>query len=105
MKDLIQHNPPHPGEVLLNLYLEPLSINVTEAAEKLMVTRPNMSAILNGRTGIPPLMAMKLSKAFNTSPQLWLNLQHNYDLWTTLNSKENKRIIGSIKTLVLNRKR
>lgn len=100
MKDLIQHNPPHPGEILSNLYLEQLSINVTEAAAKLLVTRANMSSILNGKTGISPLMAIKLSKAFDTSPQMWLNLQRNYDLWVTLNSKENKKIIKNIKVLV-----
>ena len=72
-------NPPHPGEVLKE-YL-PETLSVTEAASRLGVTRQAFSAILNGRTGISLEMAMRLSSSLNTSPDLWLGLQMQYDLW------------------------
>lgn len=75
------HNPPHPGEVLRELCLEPLGVSVTEAAEALGVSRKTLSAILNGRAGISPEMALRLSIAFDTSPESWLNQQTQYDLW------------------------
>jgi addiction module HigA family antidote len=77
------HNPPHPGEVLKELCLEPLGLSVTRAAEALGVSRKTLSAILNGRAGISPEMALRLSKAFGTSPESWLNQQMHYDLWAT----------------------
>ena len=75
------HNPPHPGEVLKELCLEPLELTVTETAASLGVTRKTLSAILNGRAGISPEMAIRLGKAFNTSAESWLNQQIQYDLW------------------------
>lgn len=75
------HNPPHPGEVLKTLCLEPLHLTVTEAARSLGVSRKTLSAILNGRAGISPEMAVRLSLAFDTSPESWLNQQLQYDLW------------------------
>ena len=75
------YNPPHPGEILRELCLEPLEISVTKAAEALGVSRKTLSAILNGRAGISPEMAVRLSIAFNTSPESWLNQQAQYDLW------------------------
>lgn len=75
------HDPPHPGEVLRALCLEPLGLTVTEAAEALGVSRKTLSAILNGRAGISPEMAVRLSLAFGTSPEVWLNHQARYDLW------------------------
>ena len=77
------HNPPHPGEVLKGLYLEPLELTVTRAAAALKVSRQALSELLNGKAGISPQMALKLSKAFNTTPDLWLNMQYKYDLWQT----------------------
>ena len=77
------HNPPHPGEVLKELCLEPLGLSVTRAAEALGVSRKTLSAILNGRAGISPEMALRLSKAFGTSPESWLNQQMHYDLSVT----------------------
>jgi len=75
------HNPPHPGEVIRSLCLEPLGLNVTDAAKGLGVSRKTLSAILNGRAGISPEMALRLSMAFDTSPESWLNQQAQYDLW------------------------
>ena len=75
------HNPPHPGEVLRHLCLEPLNLTVTDAARSLGVSRKALSSILNGRAGISPEMAVRLSMAFNTSAESWLNQQAQYDLW------------------------
>jgi addiction module HigA family antidote len=75
------HNPPHPGEVLRTLCLEPLGLSVTEASSALGVSRKTLSAILNGRSGISPEMAIRLGKAFDTSPESWLHQQAQYDLW------------------------
>lgn len=73
-------NPPHPGQVLKGLYLEPLELSITDAAEGLGVTRKTLSQLINGHYGITPDMALRLAEAFNTTPQLWLNMQQNYDL-------------------------
>jgi len=86
------HNPPHPGEVIRGLCLEPLEISVTDAAEALGVARKTLSAILNGRAGISPEMALRLSIAFNTSPESWLNQQIQYDLWLAKKSKKRLRV-------------
>ena len=75
------HNPPHPGEILREFCIEPLELSVTRAAEALGVSRKTLSAILNGRSGISPEMAIRLSKAFGTSAESWLNQQVYYDLW------------------------
>ena len=73
--------PAHPGEILKGLYLEPLAISITDVAAKLGVTRKTLSQIVNGRAGISAEMAVRLSKALNTTPELWLNMQQSYDLW------------------------
>jgi len=75
------HNPPHPGEVLKTLCMAPLHLTFTEAARALDVSRKTLSAILNGRAGISPEMAVRLSIAFGTSAESWLNQQLQYDLW------------------------
>jgi addiction module HigA family antidote len=75
------HNPPHPGEIIKTLCLEPLGVSVTQAAEALGVSRKTLSAILNGHAGISPEMAVRLSIAFGTSAESWLNQQTQYDLW------------------------
>lgn len=75
------HNPPHPGEVLKTLCLEPLGLSITDAAKALDVSRKTLSAVVNGRAGISPEMAVRLSIAFNTSSQSWLNQQTQFDLW------------------------
>lgn len=77
------HNPPHPGEVIRELCLTPLKLSVTKAAEGLGVTRKTLSSLLNGRSGISPEMAIRLSKAFGGSPESWLSQQMIYDLWET----------------------
>ena len=78
---MLMHNPPHPGEVLRELCLEPLGLSVTAAAEALGVSRKTLSAVLNGKAGISPEMAIRLSIAFDTSAESWLNQQSQYELW------------------------
>lgn len=78
------HNPPHPGEVIRELCLEPLELSVTATAEALGVSRKTLSSILNGHAGISPEMALRLSIAFNTTPESWLNQQVQYDLWVAI---------------------
>ena len=75
------HNPPHSDEILRELCIEPLGITVTEAAEGLGVSRKTLSAILNGRSGISPEMAVRLGMAFETTAESWLNQQPQFDLW------------------------
>jgi len=78
---MLMHNPPHPGEVLKELCIEPLALTVTDAAKGLGISRKTLSRILNGKAGISPEMAVRLSIAFNTSSESWLNQQSQYDLW------------------------
>jgi len=75
------HNPPHPGEIIKELCIEPLGLSVTEAAKGLGVSRKTLSSIINGKSGVSPEMAVRLSIAFNTSSESWLNQQSQYDLW------------------------
>jgi addiction module HigA family antidote len=86
------HNPPHPGEVLKALCLEPLGISVTAAAEALGVSRKTLSAILNGRAGISPEMAVRLSIAFDTTAESWLNQQVQFDLWKAERGRKKLRV-------------
>ena len=89
-QDYENAQPPHPGEILKELCLDPLSLSVTRAAEALGVSRKTLSAILNERAGISPEMAIRLSLAFGTSAESWLNQQTQYDLWRA--EKERKRV-------------
>lgn len=73
--------PVHPGQMLKEMYLDPLKLNQTEAAANLGVTRKTLSMLINGHQGVSAEMALRLSKAFGTTPELWLNMQRNYDLW------------------------
>jgi addiction module HigA family antidote len=86
------HNPPHPGEVLRHLCLEPLGLTVTEAAKALDVSRKTLSAVLNGRAGISPEMAVRLSIAFETTAESWLNQQMQYDLWYAERNRKKLRV-------------
>ena len=86
------HNPPHPGEILREFCIEPLGLSVTRSAEALGVSRKTLSAILNGRAGISPEMAIRLSKAFGTSAESWLNQQVQYDLWLAVQNSEDMEV-------------
>lgn len=74
-------NPPHPGEILRELYLPDYKLSVTAFALKLGVSRTTASELVNCKNGISADMALKLAKAFGTTPKFWLNMQQAYDLW------------------------
>nr|VFJ96508.1 MAG: addiction module antidote protein, HigA family [Candidatus Kentron sp. LFY]VFJ99628.1 MAG: addiction module antidote protein, HigA family [Candidatus Kentron sp. LFY]VFK21377.1 MAG: addiction module antidote protein, HigA family [Candidatus Kentron sp. LFY] len=78
---MLMHNPPHPGEVIKKLCLDPLGLTITEAAKSLDVSRKTLSGIINGKAGVSPEMAVRLSIVFNTSSESWINQQSRYDLW------------------------
>jgi addiction module HigA family antidote len=86
------HRPPHPGTILRELCLQPLNLSVTDAAASLDVSRNALSAVLNGRAGISPQMAVRLSIAFNTTAESWLRQQMQYDLWHAEQSRKRLRV-------------
>ena len=86
------HNPPHPGEIIRKLCLEPLNLSVTDAAAALGISRKTLSALLNGRAGISPEMAVRLSIAFGTSSESWMNQQTQYDLWHAEKRRKDLRV-------------
>jgi addiction module antidote protein, HigA family len=88
--------PSHPGSILRMHYLEPLEISVTELAKDLRLSRKTVSKILNERSAMTTDVALRLSRAFTTSPELWLNLQRNYDLWHVANETTNWQVIKPI---------
>jgi len=75
------HNPPHPGEFIREVYLDPHGISVRSLAESLGVSPSTVMRIVNGSSSISPEMALRLEKALGRSPESWLAMQHNYDLW------------------------
>ena len=78
---MAMHNPPHPGEFITEVYLEPNNLSGRELAAKLGVAASTLNRILTGASGISPEMALRLSKALGRSPESWLAMQYNYDLW------------------------
>ena len=89
---MLMHNPPHPGEIIKELCLEPLGLSITEVAEALGVSRKTLSSIINGKAGISPEMAVRLSIAFDTSSESWLNQQTQYDLWQAEQHRKDLRV-------------
>lgn len=89
---LKMYSPPHPGEVLKALCLDPMGLTVAEAAKALDVSRNTLSAILNRRGSITPEMALRLAIAFDTTPESWLMQQIQYDLWRTLQRRKKLRV-------------
>jgi addiction module HigA family antidote len=79
------HNPPHPGLVLRE-YLG--DVPVTKAAAHLRITRVTLSRVLNGKAGISASMAIRLAAALGTTPELWMNMQSQYDLWRARKAKQ-----------------
>ncbi len=78
------HKPAHPGEVLLDLYLKPLGVSITAAADALGVTRKHVSEIVNGRAPVSADMAIRLAGALGTEAEIWVNMQAQYDLWEAM---------------------
>ena len=75
------HNPPHPGEFIRAVYLEPFGISVRSLAENLGVAPSTLNRVVSGKSGISPEMALRLAKALGRSPESWLAMQDHYDLW------------------------
>jgi antitoxin HigA-1 len=80
---MAMHNPPHPGEFITEAYLEPNGLSGRELAASLGVSPSTLNRILTGSSAISPEMALRLSKALGRSPESWLAMQSNYDLWQT----------------------
>jgi addiction module HigA family antidote len=78
---MTMHNPPHPGEFIDSVYLKPHGIAGRELALKLDVSPSTLNRILTGKSGVSPEMALRLAKCFGRSPESWLSMQMNYDLW------------------------
>ncbi|MBK9214950.1 MAG: HigA family addiction module antidote protein [Chloracidobacterium sp.] len=95
---MAMHNPPHPGEFISEVYLKPNDISGRELAATLGVAASTLNRILNGLSGISPEMALRLSKALGRSPESWLAMQSNYDLWHARRSVK----LGRIGKLELN---
>ncbi len=77
----MQRKPAHPGRIIKNMHLKPLSLSITALADILGVSRKTVADIVNERKPVTPDMALRLSRAFKTTPDLWLNLQKKHDLW------------------------
>ena len=85
-------NPPHPGKAVRVSCLEQLGLSVTEGAKVLGVTRQSLSNLINGKTGISPEMAIRLSKAFGSTPETWIRMQAAYDLAQALKHQKQIRV-------------
>jgi len=85
---MLMHNPPHPGAIIKELCIEPLGLTITETAKALGVSRKTLSSIVNEKAGISPEMAIRLSIAFETSSESWMNQQAQYDLWQAEQHRE-----------------
>ena len=97
----MKRQPTHPGKIIKEDYLAPLSITVKDMASILGVSRKTLSKIINGRGAISPDMALRLSRAFHTTPDLWLNLQKNSDLWIAENKSQAWRSVKPLSTQAL----
>jgi addiction module HigA family antidote len=78
---MAMHNPPHPGEFIRATYIEPFDISIRSLADSLGVSPSTLTRVISQRSGISPEMALRLSKALGRSPESWLAMQHNYDLY------------------------
>jgi addiction module HigA family antidote len=85
---MAMHNPPHPGEFIRKTYIEPFEISVRSLAESLDVSPSTLARIVSMRSAVSPEMALRLSKALGRTPESWLAMQHNYDLWRAKQSAD-----------------
>lgn len=93
---MVMHNPPHPGEFISEIYLEPNGISGRALAHKLGVAASTLSRVLKGSSRITPEMALRLSKAIGRSPESWLALQDSHDLWVARQQVDLRRV-GKLK--------
>lgn len=92
-----KRKPIHPGRILEEHYIKPLSLNLQELSDHLGIARNTLFKIRKGRAGVTPGIALAFAEAFDTTPQLWLNLQQKYDLWVEENEKSHERIVPIFK--------
>ncbi|PUE41190.1 HigA family addiction module antitoxin [Limnohabitans sp.] len=90
---MAMHNPPHPGEFIQEIYLDPHGISGRELAEKLDVAPSTLSRILKGSSRVTPEMALRLSKALGRTPESWLSLQDAHDLWIARQNVDMNRVV------------
>lgn len=83
-----KRKPNHPGVILDEMYIKPLNLNLQELAEHLGISRNSLFKIRTAKASMTPSLAIRLAEAFDTTPNLWLNLQQNYDLWIAENEKD-----------------
>ena len=86
------HNPPHPGEFIREIYLEPHELSMRSLAESLGVAPSTLNRVISGQSGISPEMALRLSKSLGRSAESWLTMQHNYDLWLAKQTTDLSRV-------------
>ena len=82
------HNPPHPGDFIRETYIEPFEISVRMLADNLGVSASTLNRIINHQSGVSPSMALRLSKALGRSPESWIAMQYNFDLWKARESTD-----------------
>ena len=101
----MKRKPTHPGVIIREDYLKPLSLTITELSSVLGVSRKTLSKIINERGSTTPDMALRLSQAFDTTPIFWLNLQKNYDLWQAEHVSNEWQLIKPFSTQLLHASR
>ena len=87
------YNPPHPGEIIKGLWLDPIGASITSAAQALGVSRKTLSKVINGRGRVTPEMAVRLSIALGSSPESWLGHQAAYDLWQVEQKQDELEVV------------
>ncbi len=97
----MKRQPVHPGKIIKEDYLAPLSITIKDMASNLGVSRKTLSKVINERGSVTPDIALRLSRAFNSTPDLWLNLQKNYDLWQAEHSSKSWQMVKPISPQML----
>ena len=97
----MKRQPTHPGKIIKEDYLLPLSLTIKDMASNLGISRKTLSKIINERGSITPDMALRLSRAFDTTPDLWMNLQMNYDLWHAIHSSDSWQLVKPLSPRML----
>lgn len=97
-----KRKPTHPGIILDEHYIKPLKLNLQDLANHLGIARNTLFKIRTGQASITPTIALSLAEAFDTTPQLWLNLQQKFDLWVEENEKSYKHVDPIFKNGILN---
>jgi antitoxin HigA-1 len=88
------HNPPHPGEVIDGLYLEPFNVSARTIAARLGVSPSTFARVVSGKSAVSPDMAIRLSKVLGRSPESWLQMQFNYDLWVAQQQNSHEDLVA-----------